>query len=88
MLKCISAPEAADPTNAWRLFLPVFRKAYYMNATVYIGEILDCEIEPENDHDKYAVAVKNNICSGRACWSRTNRTFQDFSQVSVTIWAN
>lgn len=33
--------------------------AYYMNATVYIGEILDCEIEPENDHDKYAVAVKN-----------------------------
>lgn len=33
--------------------------AYYMNATVYIGEILDCEIEPENDHDKYAVTVKN-----------------------------
>ena len=33
--------------------------AYYMNATVYIGEILDCEIEQENDHDKYAVAVKN-----------------------------
>ena len=57
MLKCISAPEAADPTNAWRLFPPVFRKAYYMNAAVYIGEILDCEIEPENDYDKYAVAV-------------------------------
>lgn len=33
--------------------------AYYMNATVYIGEILDCEIEPENGDDKYAVAVKN-----------------------------
>ena len=33
--------------------------AYFMNATVYIGEILDCEIEPGNDHDKYAVAVKN-----------------------------
>ena len=30
-----------------------------MNATVYIGEILDCENEPENDHDKYAVTVKN-----------------------------
>ena len=26
MLACISAPEAADPTNAWRLFPPVFRK--------------------------------------------------------------
>ena len=26
MLKCISAPEAADPTNAWRLLPPVFRK--------------------------------------------------------------
>ena len=33
--------------------------AYFIDATVYIGEILDCEIEPENDHDKYAVAVKN-----------------------------
>ena len=33
--------------------------AYFINATVYIGEILDCEIEPENDHDKYALAVKN-----------------------------
>ena len=35
--------------------------AYVMNATVYIGhgEILDCEIEPKNNHDKYAVAVKN-----------------------------
>ena len=33
--------------------------AYIMNATVYTGEILDCEIEPENDNDKYAVAVKN-----------------------------
>ena len=29
MLRCISAPEAADPTNAWRLFPPVFRKRPY-----------------------------------------------------------
>jgi len=34
--------------------------AYFMDATVFIGEVLDCEIEPDNDHDKYAVAVKNN----------------------------
>ena len=33
--------------------------AYFMNATVYIWEILNCEIELENDHDKYAVAVNN-----------------------------
>lgn len=26
---------------------------------IWTGEILDCEIEPENDHNKYAVAIKN-----------------------------
>ena len=33
--------------------------AYFANATVYIGEVMDCDMEPENDHDKYAVAVRN-----------------------------
>ena len=31
--------------------------AYFMNTTVYIGEILDCEIEPENDHDKQQLTL-------------------------------
>lgn len=33
--------------------------AYFKAATVYIGEVMDCEMEPENDHDSYAVAVRN-----------------------------
>jgi len=33
--------------------------AYFVDATVYIGEVMDCEMEPENDHDRYAVAVRN-----------------------------
>ncbi|KAJ7369701.1 Meiosis-specific protein mei4 [Desmophyllum pertusum] len=31
--------------------------AYFVDATVYIGEVMDCEMEPENDHDRYAVAA-------------------------------
>lgn len=33
--------------------------AYLDNASVRIGEILACEMELDNSHDKYAVAVKN-----------------------------
>ncbi|KAK3698428.1 hypothetical protein QZH41_007970 [Actinostola sp. cb2023] len=33
--------------------------AYLDNASVRIGEILTCEMEHDNPHDKYAVAVKN-----------------------------
>ena len=33
--------------------------AYFEDATVYIGEIMDCKMEPENDHDRYAVAVRS-----------------------------
>jgi len=33
--------------------------AYFVDAMVYIGEIMDCEMEPENDNDKYAAAVRN-----------------------------
>lgn len=33
--------------------------AYLDNASVRIGEILACEMELNNSHDKYAVAVKN-----------------------------
>ena len=34
-------------------------RAYLDNASVRIGEILACEMELDNSHDKYAVAVKN-----------------------------
>jgi hypothetical protein len=33
--------------------------AYFQTSTVYIGEILACEVEPDNEYDKYAVVVKN-----------------------------
>ena len=33
--------------------------AYLDNASVRIGEILACEMELDNSHDKYAVAVEN-----------------------------
>ena len=33
--------------------------AYLDNASVRIGEILACEMELDNSHDKFAVAVKN-----------------------------
>ena len=33
--------------------------AYFSNATVYIGEVMDCDMEPENDRNKYAVVVRN-----------------------------
>lgn len=33
--------------------------AYFKDATVCIGEVLACEMELDNEHDKYAVIVKN-----------------------------
>jgi len=33
--------------------------AYFVGAMVYIGEVMDCKMEPENDRDRYAVAVRN-----------------------------
>ena len=33
--------------------------AYFKYSTVSVGELMMCEIEENNDHDKYAVAVKN-----------------------------
>ena len=33
--------------------------AYLDDASVWIGEILACEMELDNSHDKYAVTVKN-----------------------------
>ncbi len=34
--------------------------AYFKNVTVYIGEVLSCESEPDNNYDSFAIAVKNN----------------------------
>ena len=33
--------------------------AYFKYSAVSVGELMMCEIEENNDHDKYAVAVKN-----------------------------
>ena len=32
--------------------------AYFKNTTVYIGEVMECEHEIDNDHDAHAVVVK------------------------------
>lgn len=32
---------------------------YFKYSTVCVGEFMMCEIKEDNDHDKYAVAVKN-----------------------------
>lgn len=36
--------------------------AYFKTSTVCVGELMTCEIEENNDHDKYAVAVKSESC--------------------------
>lgn len=49
-------------TNEYELYLEASTRgyhAYFKDATVYIGEILICEMEPNNRHSKYAVVVKN-----------------------------
>ena len=33
--------------------------AYFKYSTVRVGDLMMCEIEGDNPHDKYAVAVKN-----------------------------
>lgn len=33
--------------------------AYFQTSTVYIGKILTCKVESDNEYDKYAVVVKN-----------------------------
>ena len=33
--------------------------AYFKYSNVSVGELMMCEIEENNEHDKYAVAVKN-----------------------------
>ena len=58
-MKIVSFQEMA---NEYELYLEVSTMgyhAYFKDATVYIGEILFCELEPDNQHSKYAVVVKN-----------------------------
>lgn len=33
--------------------------AYFKYSTVHVGDVMMCEIEEDNPHDKYVVAVKN-----------------------------
>ena len=58
-MKIVSFQEMA---NEYELYLEASTRgyhAYFKDATVYIGEILFCELEPGNQHSKYAVVVKN-----------------------------
>ena len=58
-MKIASFQEMA---NEYELYLEASTRgyhAYFKDATVYIGEILFCELEPGNQHSKYAVVVKN-----------------------------
>lgn len=58
-MKIVSFQENA---NEYELYLEASTRgyhAYFKDATVYIGEILFCELEPDNQHSKYAVVVKN-----------------------------
>ena len=58
-MKIVSFQEMA---NEYELYLEASTRgyhAYFKDATVYIGEILFCELEPDNQHSKYAVVVKN-----------------------------
>ena len=48
--------------NKYELYLEVSTRgyhAYFKDATVYIGEILFCELEPDNRYSRYAFVVKN-----------------------------
>ena len=58
-MKIVSFQEMA---NEYELYLEASTRgyhAYFKDATFYIGEILFCELEPDNQHSKYAVVVKN-----------------------------
>ena len=33
--------------------------AYFKYSTVSVGELMMCEIKENNDHDKYAIEIKN-----------------------------
>lgn len=58
-MKIVSFQEMA---NEYELYLQASTRgyhAYFKDATVYIGEILFCELKPDNQHSKYAVVVKN-----------------------------
>ena len=48
--------------NEYELYLEASTRgyhAYFKDATVYIGEIFFCELEPDNRYSRYAFVVKN-----------------------------
>ena len=60
-MKIVSFQEMA---NEYELYLEASTRgyhAYFKDATVYIGEILFCEQEPDNQHSKYAVNMKTTV---------------------------
>ena len=54
--------------------------AYFKYLTVRVGDLMMCEIEEDNPHDKYAVAVKNESCQ-TVGHIYTYRDFEDYEQV-------
>jgi len=65
MLKFISPPEAADPTNAWRLFPPAFRKGHMkgqdvMTSNVACHAMLWTEHPKTQDQQKYDIEIPQN----------------------------
>ena len=47
--------------NEYKLFIKSSVRGYhaYKDAKVYIGEMLECELDLDNEHDTYAVVKKN-----------------------------
>ena len=56
---------------------------YYKTATVCIGSILFCEVEPGNDHDKFAVGIFSEHSA--TCQKKHRNYFIDFFNI-MEIW--
>ena len=72
----LSAKMAAswDPDTSEFTLSPSFIRGYHVYQDHWmpeIGEELNCVIEKNNPHDKYAVSVMKN---GRIFWTRPQRT--------------
>lgn len=60
--------------------------AYFVNASVAIGEVLTCERDHDNVHDKYAIAVKNERPD--IGWPCSYRAFQDIQPLFTGLWGD
>lgn len=67
--------------------------AYFKDTTVCVGEVLRCEIEDNNEHDKYAIAVRNE--EGKLVGhvpielsKRFNKLLQDYGDIEAECIGN